>query len=97
MCRLLITSPIVPDVCKSMFELEPSAFKNGITDDETVLTVTVSVPELPVILIRPDESKFKVSEDESATTLVESFKLIVVKALAAVPPPISFIVPLSFI
>src|SRR5210317_1563766 len=97
MCRLLITSPIVPDVCKSIFELDPSAFKNGIADDDTVPTVIVSVEASPVILIKPDESKFKVSVEESATTLVESFKLKVVKELAAVPPPISFIVPLSFI
>jgi hypothetical protein len=60
MCRLLITSPIVPDVCKSIFDDEPSAFKKGITDDETVPTVTVSV-EAFVILLNPDESKFKVS------------------------------------
>ena len=80
MCRLLITSPIVPDVCKSISELLPSAFKNGIVADDTVPTVIVSVEASPVILIRPDESKFNVSDVESATTFVESFRLIVEKA-----------------
>ena len=88
---------MVPLVCKSIFELEPSAFKKGIAAAETVPTVIVSVDASPVIEIKPEESKFNVSVDESATTLVESFKLIVVKELEEAPPPIYFTVPPSLI
>jgi len=58
-----------------------------------VLTVTVSVSALPVILIRPDESKFNVSEVESATIFVESFRLIVEKTFAVELPVIVNVSP----
>src|SRR5210317_220640 len=54
-----------------MFDDEPSDFKKGIADEETVLTVTVSVELSPVILIKPDCARVNVSVFESADTTVE--------------------------
>src|SRR5210317_1836909 len=54
-----------------MFDDEPSDFKKGIADEETVLTVTVSVELSPVILIKPDCASVSVSVFESADTVVE--------------------------
>ena len=74
-CRLLKISDIAPEVCKSISELEPSAFKKGICAVFGVPIVTVSLPELPVILIKPDCAKVNVSVALSAATILNHLAL----------------------
>ena len=71
-----------------MSEELPSAFKNGNCAFAAVPIVTVSEPELPVIVTKPDCAKVNVSVALSAATTVEPSGIAIFLNISPPPPGI---------